>query len=220
MASTLLALSLVILNVLGSPQLDIGSPTNVGASLLSAAGSGDLQELKRLLNRGADIKAQDYKEWTPLHEAAYWNHLNVVKELLDRGANIDAQSNHGFTALHMAANRNHLNVVKELLDRGADIDAQDKDGETALHWAARNSQLDVVKELVDRGANALTKSPDGRTAMEVARKYGHTEMERVLKMAEDQQRLSGSKAGISYSTAPNTTLLFTLCAATIIKIMM
>ena len=44
-----------------------------------------------LLQRGADINADDGAGWTPLHHAAYdGNHL-LVRFLLDRGANPFAQ---------------------------------------------------------------------------------------------------------------------------------
>jgi len=106
MAGILLVLSCVILSVLGSP-------TNEGASLLSAASSGDLQELKTLLDRGADVEAQDGNGWTALHWAAQNNHPDVVKELLDRGANMEAQNNDGWTANDLAATEKHIDVVKE-----------------------------------------------------------------------------------------------------------
>jgi len=106
MTGTVLVLSLVILNVLGSPA-------NEGASLLSAASSGDLQELKTLLDRGADIDAYDKHGDTALHLAARNNHPHVVKELLDRGANMEAQNNDGWTANDLARTEKHIDVVKE-----------------------------------------------------------------------------------------------------------
>jgi len=246
MAGTLLVLSLVIINLLGSSA-------NEGASLLNAAGKGNLEELKgildrgvdldfsqrsgktalifasknghldivtQLLDRGANIDAKDRFGGTALHYAASENHLDVIKELLDRGANIEAQNKEGETSLHWAAGENCLDVIKELVERGANVDAHDKAGWTALHMAALENHLDIVKELLDRGANALAKeNVFGRTALDLARKEGHAGMMRVLKMSEDQQRSSSSKAVKSCANAPNT-LLLTLGATTIFGIVM
>merc|ERR1712029_1119195 len=97
-------------------------------ALLLASENGHVGIIRELLDRGANIDAQNKYGLTALHVAANKNHLDVVKELLDRGANIEAQDKYGGrTALHLAALWNHLDVIKELLDRGANIDAQ-KDG--------------------------------------------------------------------------------------------
>jgi len=157
---------------------------NLKRALILASIAGHLDVVKELLDRGANKDAQDIA----LHWAAVHNHVNVVKELLERGANTELQDQDGWTALHWAAQKNHLNVIKELLDSGANLDAQDNYGWTTLHWAARENHLDVVKELLDRRANVFTKDVDGRTALKLAGERGFTQIERVLKMAEDEQR--------------------------------
>ena len=48
---------------------------------------GDLEIVKHLLERGANIEAQDQDGVTPLHCASYIGHLEIVKHLLERGAN-------------------------------------------------------------------------------------------------------------------------------------
>merc|ERR1712029_341812 len=145
-------LSTLTLFVLGQPANDVeATPTgssavtatrrtteNEGRSLLAAAENGELQTVKELLNRGANIEAQDGYGRTALHWAAWENHLDIVKELLERGANIEAQGGNydsGRTALHLAAWGTHPDIVKELLNRGANIEAQDGDGNKALHMA-------------------------------------------------------------------------------------
>jgi ankyrin repeat protein len=85
--------------------------------LFSAAASGDLDEVKRLvLDCGLDPNVKDGFGNTPLHNAASEGHLEVVKLLLERGADPNVKGRSGETPLHYAARRGRLDVVKLLLE--------------------------------------------------------------------------------------------------------
>jgi ankyrin repeat protein len=98
----------------------------------------DYTEIVRLLlNRGADINAQD--EWgrTALMIAADGGYLETVKLLLDWEANVHLRDSNGNKALMRAAWKGHLEIVRSLLERGADVNTVDeKHGYTALLLAA------------------------------------------------------------------------------------
>jgi len=111
--------------------------------LIEAARWGDLEKVKKLLDRGADVNARDKDGWTPLHWASVHGHLDVIKLLVERGADVNA-SNHGWTPLHEAASRGHLNVVKFLVERGADVNARDREGRTPLDLARREMYWNVA----------------------------------------------------------------------------
>jgi ankyrin repeat protein len=88
--------------------------------LFSAAASGDLDEVKRLvLDCGVDPKIKDILGRTPLHHAASNGHLNVVEFLLEHGADPNIGDKNGNTPLHYAASGGHLDVVKLLRERGS-----------------------------------------------------------------------------------------------------
>ena len=112
-------------------------------ALIVSAWNGHLDVVKYLLERGANIHAQD--DWALIGSAAK-GHLNVVKYLLERGADIHAHYDY---ALRWNAEEGHLHIVKYLVERGANIHAQD---DYALKWSAEG-HLDVVKYLVERGAD-------------------------------------------------------------------
>ena len=133
-----------------------------------AAQNGHLEVVRLLLERGANVNAQNTDElwWrerrTPLHFAAQNGHLDVVRLLLERGANVNAETSGvaGWTPLHFAAQNGHLEVVRVLLERGANVNAQttlfweDADARrTPLHYATKNGHLEVVRLLLERGAN-------------------------------------------------------------------
>merc|ERR1711936_39808 len=68
-------------------------------ALAIASEYGHLHVVNELLNRGANIEAQDDEAGTALFLAAGKNSLNVVKELLDKGA-IISQGGDRLQALH------------------------------------------------------------------------------------------------------------------------
>ena len=113
-------------------------------ALKSSAAKGHLNVVKYLLERGADIHAQDDKA---LIESAAKGHLDIVKYLIESGAHIHAQDDY---ALKLSAYNGHLEVVKYLVERGANIHAQD---DYALRFSAEKGYLEIVKYLVERGAN-------------------------------------------------------------------
>ena len=101
----------------------------------SLKGAREVVEL--LLDRGADINAQDDTGNAPLHYCSAFcsstDSLEVAQLLLDRGADIEAKNNGDEMPLHWAAYRNALDVVQLLLDRGADANAERyKDGGSTL----------------------------------------------------------------------------------------
>ena len=80
--------------------------------LISAAAAGNKNEVDSLLDRGADIHANDDKA---LHWAAGRGHTATVELLLDRGADIHAKDDE---ALRWAPANGHTAIVALLLKRG------------------------------------------------------------------------------------------------------
>lgn len=70
--------------------------------MCAAAGSGDLEEVKNLINHGASVNQGDYDQRTPLHLAVSEGHTEVVKFLLENDANINACDRWGGTPLQDA----------------------------------------------------------------------------------------------------------------------
>jgi ankyrin repeat protein len=97
---------------------NVNARGSAGAPLFVAAGEGNLDVVRYLLDEGAEVNARDSSGTTALAEAAYYGHLGVVKELLQRGADIDSVGSGG-TALDLAVNRNNTAVVDLLKHRGA-----------------------------------------------------------------------------------------------------
>ena len=86
----------------------------------------DVEKAKSLIKDGANPNTQDHNGWTPLHEVAQRNHLELVQLLLEAGANpnIPGGDDH-YTPLHDAVEAGHVDVVKLLIERGADKNLRD-----------------------------------------------------------------------------------------------
>ncbi|WZO95706.1 ankyrin repeat domain-containing protein [Isosphaeraceae bacterium EP7] len=97
-------------------------PPDGPIELHTAAGSGNLEEVIKLLGEGCDINAFDFVGRTPLHHAAAAAHLEVVAYLIAHGADANAQhvASIGNTPLGEIAGGCSLAMVKMLVAAGAD----------------------------------------------------------------------------------------------------
>jgi len=77
--------------------------------LFEAARNGDLAAVRECLEAGCDINAQDSNNWTALHNAACYDHLEVARYLVEQGAPIGGGK--GKTPLQIAKDYRHENVV-------------------------------------------------------------------------------------------------------------
>ena len=85
--------------------------------LHNAAVGGNIEIVKLLLDKGAEIDCKNETSATPLHSAVVQGHLDIVKELLNRGADLKAKEYYGNTSLAFAITVNQKQVVDELILR-------------------------------------------------------------------------------------------------------
>jgi len=127
-----------------------------GDALLEAARRGELEAVRELIGRGADVDAKRGDGMTALHLAAERGHAEVAGALIDAGAAVDAGTRIGrYTPLHVAVRGGHGAVVVRLLDAGADPNAvTTNSGVTALHLAAGAvGGAGAVAALLEHGAD-------------------------------------------------------------------
>ena len=84
----------------------------------ACTGPGCVELCTVLLRAGADANAANTWGSTPLHYAAYGNHLECVRVLLEGGARLDVVDQDGRTPRQDAEGRGHLQVVDLLRERG------------------------------------------------------------------------------------------------------
>ena len=133
-----------------------------------------LDEVTACLVAGADPKAQDQRQRTPLHWAARYNeNPAVVQALLASGADPNARKAQEFTPLHWAALHNaNPAVITALLDAGADPNARMVLKWTPLHCAAlQNANPAVVQALIAAGAELEARDLVEDTPLHFAARY-------------------------------------------------
>ncbi|MDH5682805.1 MAG: ankyrin repeat domain-containing protein, partial [Spirochaetota bacterium] len=149
--------------------------------------SGELEIVKYLISKGADIKVIRKGGWTVLHSAARGGNLEIVKLLITKGADIHAKIKNGSTVLHYAASGGNLEIVKYLIDQGADPRSKNMYGRTILHSAARGGNLDIVKYLIDKGVEINKKDKNDKTPLDMAK------TREIKEFLTKQGRKSGSE---------------------------
>ena len=121
-------------------------------SACSAAQAGDLEKLRRCLERNPAAVYHDGGNgrtgYTPLHYAARSGSTDCVSLLLRSSAPVLARTTGGATPLMRAATAGHAAVCTLLLRAGSEALAFDSDGETPLHKAAAAQQPEAFKVLL------------------------------------------------------------------------
>jgi len=138
-------------------------------SLHLAAIGGHLRLTQALLQRRADVDAQEGKQRTPLHVACNEERADVVRELISGGANVDAVDALKQTALHKAARSNNVDVLAILVEHGVpDLVAADSNGMHALHIAAELGLNGALDYLLSHGASVTATNKNGWSALHLA----------------------------------------------------
>lgn len=148
--------------------------------LLVAAGKGELELVKAMLDSGADPNMTDRKGLTPLMYAARKDEPEVIKLLLARGADIDAKDKSGWSALMVAIKKDHPEMARMLLEHGANPHIVDPTGWNALNLAAVEGYHEVARALLDYGVDVNARNVDKKTALMMAAKSGNPDTVEVL----------------------------------------
>eukprot|EP01036_Dinobryon_divergens_P029330 gene29330-38409_t len=138
-------------------------------ALIDAAKRGDVNEVKRLINGGANVNQEDdTDESTALHAASSSGHAEVVDILLKAGAKVDAEDKERNTPLHNAAANGRADVASLLLKAKADVNGDYWSVRTPLMQAARHGRPETVPILLAAGA-FIDFNFEGKTALDMAR---------------------------------------------------
>mmetsp|Transcript_29932 Transcript_29932/g.73656 ORF Transcript_29932/g.73656 Transcript_29932/m.73656 type:complete len:242 (+) Transcript_29932:75-800(+) len=143
---------------------------SLNEQLWSAAADGNLLLIKRLVEEGADVNAQqpDYDEdeivtpdpedkhvkrpgYSPLHMSALMGEAAAIHLLVELGANVNSRTEGESTPLHIAAVNGRAGAVRALHEEGADLFAENEFGRTPLMMAKlfwrHKKTIKLLKEL-------------------------------------------------------------------------
>ncbi len=158
------------------------NPEKLGRDLNKACFSGNLEEVKRLVNAGAEVNFKHINETTPLYNAVWRGHVSIVKFLISKGANLNA-TNFGIKqpALFKACANGSFELVKILVEAGADINIKDSEGTTPLYAVFGGDVSQIIPYLISKGADAneLIGQP-GYSALHNACRQGYLNVVKAL----------------------------------------
>lgn len=122
--------------------------------LFYACRDGNLDIVRYLIGKGANINSSNHEGRTPLMHAAESNNLDIVKHLIINKANINAGGGtyKVWTALMKASYWGYLDIVKHLVNNGADVNAKNSLERTALAVAGFHDRTKVERYLKSKGA--------------------------------------------------------------------
>ena len=88
-------------------------------ALIEATKLGDVDSVKSLIEKGADVNTENDWGCTPLHYAADSGYVDIAKLLIEHGADVNAKDSDGWTPLHYALKNGHTDVAELLKKHGA-----------------------------------------------------------------------------------------------------
>lgn len=186
--------------------------------LFAASEQGDVEEVQKLLDAGADVNfSPDNDHFTSLHNAARKGHDKVIEALLKAGANpnevTDAKK---FTPLHLAAMNGYKDAVKALLKAEANPNLLNVEDSSPLLLFAlsidshrqsdRFKSLEIAQDLLAAGAdikkeNIMYDSPL-KIFNEIAARPEHP-IKNILKLLLEEQLEDSMRQAINNAFLKN-----------------
>lgn len=125
--------------------------------LINEAINGDVDVVRALLEKGANVNAKDSDGETALMKAAYYGYADVVRVLIEKGASADAKNRLGETALQLARLKNRADIV-DLLQNALQKDPQARFTESVNEFQHEPSN-EVNRERLVQSAAGLSSPP-------------------------------------------------------------
>jgi len=139
---------------------------NIDAKLIEAVERHDIDTVRILLEKGANVNAKNRIGWTPLTIARRngrdW-HGNYRETQM--ASLIRQYAEKVCSELYSAVQAADIPKIQALLEKGADVNSRDGRRVTPLMWAVIWNHKDVVKILLDKGAYVNLKDNWDRTAL-------------------------------------------------------
>lgn len=198
------SLILILPSILSAGQAIDNPESSSRFELHKAVREKNIELVKKLIKKGADINEKDIRSWTPLHWAADAGFMQITRLLIAKGATINNRDVFELQPLKIAEIRGHQNIVNALLaGTRSDIFAATVLGNvnriktlleedpnrvaqggtanfTPLHIAVRAGHMQVVELLLDKGADINAKTSLNITPLQLAMVHGYKDILELL----------------------------------------
>ena len=149
-------------------------------ALGEAARKGDIEEVRRLLDKGTTTRTLDFNGHTILHIALLNGHANIARLLIEYGADIYIPTYDGYQPLHFAAAFCPA-AIPLLLEKGANDNVYPSlFTPSPLEFAVLIGNVEGVAALIEGGVNVNTRNPHKKTALHKAVAINRISVVKVL----------------------------------------
>jgi hypothetical protein len=179
--------------------------------VLTAANSGDVDAMRRLLADDPDRSRNGYFYTPPIHFAVREGHLEIVRMLLDAGADSEWNGHYGSSLIDLAKERGHDAVAALLEDtrtrRGRTPPSETRE-DHPIHIAAQAGDVRRVRELLDADHSLVNRgdraggTPLHRATAGSAREVIYAAARTRRRYPCDPWRGTGSFLGVRHTRCP------------------
>ncbi|KAJ5613645.1 hypothetical protein N7528_007299 [Penicillium herquei] len=154
------------------PSLQLELRDSQGCTLILCTGL--TERLRRLIDRGAEISAQDNSGQTIAHRLVQqnpdWKTIRILRDLFTRDPRLVHMTDKaGDTPLHyvIRARVIHFEYIDLLLEHGADPLQPDPEGNTALHFLSRKpfTHRGRIQQFLNLGLDINSRNKEGNTPL-------------------------------------------------------
>jgi ankyrin repeat protein len=145
-----------------------------------AAQTGQIDIVKFLLEKGADVNLNRGGA-TALHMAAiYGGNTEVITLLLEAGADINARTGNGDTPLNMAVIGKQKEIAELLLEKGGEINLENQNFTYLLYTAASGGIKKIADTALEKEVDFSFRTGNGNTLLHAASEGGLVGLARML----------------------------------------
>ena len=153
---------------------EVAAPDPGVAKFFNAVYRNNLDGVRRQLDNGVDVNAQNAVQQTALHVT---QDPKMVRLLLSRGADVNARNDMGLTPMFTK----ELPLTRMLVEAGADIHATSDKGNSIVMWYTYSGYLEGVKYFIGQGVDVNHVNEDGQSAYDIAEAFARFELLEYLK---------------------------------------
>lgn len=166
-----------LLTAQANPNL-AGTSDLEATPMMYAAAYNNVEIIKLLLSKGAEVNQLDVNKDHALNWATYYGHLQAMEYLIENGADMELSSKHG-KAVDVGFRLWHADSVSAVFRNHMDLEKIDKKAASFIE-AIKVDNAEEVSKLIKKSVNVDSKDELGTPAINFAIENGNSEIISLL----------------------------------------